>query len=193
MKTIYFITSNKGKYSEAKEKLRNLNITLVQHNIGYPEIQADCLEDVIHFGVEHIQKNFHKPFIIEDAGLFIDSLDGFPGVYSAYVYHTIGCKGILRLLKDANDKKRTAHFESVYAFKDPDDNDAFIFRGICPGKISSCMLGISGFGYDPIFVPTGNTKTFAQMSLKEKNSYSHRGKAIDQLIDFFKKINNRKF
>ena len=72
MKTINFITSNKGKLLEATEKLSVVNVKVVQRNIGYPEIQADTLEDVIRFGVEHIQERFNHPFILEDAGLFID-------------------------------------------------------------------------------------------------------------------------
>ena len=71
MKTIYFITSNEGKLKEAKNKLLEANIEVVQKNLGYPEIQANTLKDVAYFGVEHIQEKFNYPFILEDAGLFI--------------------------------------------------------------------------------------------------------------------------
>ena len=89
MKTIYFITGNKGKLEEAKKKFSTVDINVVQKDLGYPEIQAETLEDVAKFGVEHIQKQFDRPFILEDAGLFIDALDGFPGVYSSYVFYSI--------------------------------------------------------------------------------------------------------
>ncbi|UCH71673.1 MAG: non-canonical purine NTP pyrophosphatase, partial [Thermoplasmatales archaeon] len=99
MKKIYFVTGNEKKYLEAKEKLLKININVIQKNLGYPEIQVDTLEEVVFFGVKHIQKHFDKPFIIEDAGLFIESLNGFPGVYSSYVFHTVGCKGIIKIME----------------------------------------------------------------------------------------------
>lgn len=187
MKTIYFITSNKGKVLEAKQKLSTIDYEVVQKNLGYPEIQAIKLEDVATYGVEHVQKKFNQPFILEDAGLFIDALDGFPGVFSAYVFHTIGCEGILKLMekyKDENEHK--AVFRSVYAYGEPDKKPR-LFIGECIGVISQEIIGDHGFGYDPIFIPNGQNRTFAQMETDEKNYYSHRGKALDKLLDFFKK------
>jgi len=186
MKTIYFITSNKGKLSEAKRKLSDIGIEVVQRNLGYPEIQADTLEDVARFGVEHVQKRFNHTFILEDAGLFIDVLNGFPGVYSSYVFRTIGCKGILKLLEGHEANERKAVFRSVFAYKEPDENPVF-FVGECHGKISTAESGDHGFGFDPIFIPVGDTKTFAQMDVGEKNCFSHRGKSLEKFIDFFKK------
>ena len=90
MKQLYFITSNKGKLAEIQHRAKPFNITVIQQDLGYPEIQADSLEEVAEYGVNHIQQRFNKPFIVEDAGIFIDDLDGFPGVYSKYVYYTIG-------------------------------------------------------------------------------------------------------
>jgi XTP/dITP diphosphohydrolase len=182
MKTLYFITSNKSKFLEAQEKLKILNIKLVQKNLGYPEIQANTLKEVTRFGVAYIQKKFSHPFIIEDAGLFIDILKGFPGVYSSYIYHTIGCKGVLKLL-EGTEIGRTAMFRSVYGYKKPDKKPVF-FIGECHGTISREEKGESGFGYDPIFVPDGKARTFAQMTVVEKNNYSHRGMALEKFIDF---------
>ena len=183
MKTIYFITGNKGKFSEVKEKLKRLDVAVIQENLGYPEVQGDSLEEVAGCGVEHIKKRFLPPFIIEDAGLFVDALDGFPGVYSKYVFFTIGCKGILKLLEDK--KRRTAVFRSVYAYSEPNNKPLF-FIGECQGIITTKERGEGGFGYDPIFIPDGETKTFAEMGTEEKNTFSHRGKALDKLIDFLK-------
>ena len=187
MKTLYFITSNKGKVHEAKHRLSTMGIDVIQKNLGYPEIQAIRLEDVALYGVEHVQKIFNQPFILEDAGLFIESLDGFPGVFSAYAFHTIGCEGILKLMekyKDENEHK--AVFRSVYAYGEPDKKPR-LFIGECIGVISQEIIGDHGFGYDPIFIPNGQNRTFAQMETDEKNYYSHRGKALDKLLDFFKK------
>jgi len=184
MKTIYFVTSNKGKLIEAKEKLSAINIEVVQRNIGYPEVQVDTLEEVAHFGVEDVQKRFYQPFILEDAGLFIDVLNGFSGVYSSYVFRTIGCKGILKLLE--NIDKRKAVFRSVIAYKEP-KKDPMFFVGECRGRIFTKELGKHGFGFDPIFIPDGETKTFAQMEVREKNRLSHRARSLEKLMDFFKK------
>lgn len=184
MKTIYFITSNKGKLLEVKEKLSAVNVEVVQRDIGYPEVQADSLEDVARFGVEYIQKKIDHPLILEDAGLFIDVLQGFPGVYSSYVFYTIGLKGILKLLEGLDGDKRKACFRSVVAYKEPDKKPE-LFIGECCGRIATEELGEYGFGYDPIFILDGDTRTFAQMNVREKNRFSHRGKSLEKLIDFF--------
>jgi XTP/dITP diphosphohydrolase len=187
MKKIYFVTSNKGKVFEAKTILSKLKIKVIQINLGYPEIQADNLEEVALFGVNYLKKRFKNPFIIEDAGLFIDSLKGFPGVYSSYVFYRIGCSGILKLMNDKYDKDRNAFFKSVYAYFEP-KKEPVLFLGESKGKISCKILGTHGFGYDPIFIPDGEKKTFGQMGMEEKNFYSHRRKSLDKFIIYFKKL-----
>ena len=186
MKSIYFITSNKGKVIEVNNKLKHLNIEIIQKNIGYPEIQAETLEEVAIFGLKHVQNYISKPFILEDAGLFIEDLNGFPGVYSAFVYKKIGCKGILKLMENT-DKERKAYFKSVFAFSESHDKTV-LFDGICYGSISNQIIGKNGFGYDPIFIPDGEIRTFGQMKTEEKNKFSHRGKSLNKMEDFLKKI-----
>jgi len=186
MKKIYFITGNKGKVLEAKKMFSTTSIEVIQKNLGYPEIQADSLEEVACFGVNHVQERFDEPFFLEDAGLFIDELKGFPGVYSKYVFYTIGCKGVLKLLDHHNDEKRRACFRSVFAYNNPDSKPLY-FVGECYGTISEKPLGNNGFGYDPIFIPENSDKTFAQMLTEEKNCFSHRGKSLGKLIEFIKK------
>jgi XTP/dITP diphosphohydrolase len=183
VKTLYFITSNKGKYNEAKEAFSNINIEIIRENLGYSEIQANSLEEVVIFGVKQIQERFSYPFIIEDAGLFINALNGFPGVYSSYIFQTLGCIGILKLLKSLNKNQRQACFKSVYGYCLSDKKTKF-FTGECNGIISDKKIGENGFGYDPIFIPNNSNKTFAQMNTIEKNNYSHRGKSLAKLIDF---------
>jgi XTP/dITP diphosphohydrolase len=179
MKTIYFITGNKGKVQEATAKLRPLGFSVVQKHLGYPEIQADGLEEVALQGVEHVRMRFDEAFILEDAGLFIEALQGFPGVYSKYVFFTIGLSGILRLLDD--EINRAAVFRSVYAFSEPGKRPIIVL-GECKGTITTEECGKSGFGYDPIFIPIGSEKTFGEMTVSEKNQFSHRGKALEKLV-----------
>jgi len=179
MKELYFITSNKGKVKEAIEKLRPLGFSVVQKDLGYPEVQADSLEEVAQQGVEHVRAKFHQAFMLEDAGLFIEVLQGFPGVYSKYVFFTIGLPGILRLLDKV--KNRKAVFRSMYAYSEPGKKPVIV-TGECKGMISTEQRGEHGFGYDPIFIPNDEEKTFGEMTIEEKNQYSHRAKALDKLI-----------
>ena len=185
MRTLYFITSNKGKFLEAKEKLRPLGFSVIQKDLGYPEIQAESLEDVALQGITHVRMGFHEPFMLEDAGLFIESLHGFPGVYSKYVFFTIGLPGILRLLSGV--KERKAMFRSVYVYSEPRKKPIIVF-GECKGIISMKKQGTHGFGYDPIFIPDGAQKTFGEMTIEEKNQFSHRAKALEKLINVLRDL-----
>ena len=185
MHTLYFITGNKGKVFEATEKFKPLQITIEQKNLGYPEIQTDTLENVAKYGLNHlISQGIDHPFILEDAGIFIDDLKGFPGVYSSYVYHTIGLKGILNLL--AKSINRDAYFKSVFAYATPKGNMQ-LFIGECKGTIIYEEKGTGGFGFDPIFKPNGSNETFAEMHIEEKNKISHRGKSLEKLYQYLKK------
>jgi XTP/dITP diphosphohydrolase len=188
MKTIYFITSNKGKVHEATEKLKKFDYNIVQKDYGYPEIQTDSLDKVAQFGVKHLQRNgVDHPFILEDAGIFIEALKGFPGVYSSYAYFTVELSGILKLLEDVPSEARSAQFQSVFAYGTP-QGECKLFTGICKGEITTKKQGEKGFGYDPIFQPTGFDKTFAEMNTEEKNQVSHRAKSLDKLVSFLKKL-----
>ena len=185
MKTLYFITGNKGKVIEAEEKFKKINIKIIQKDLGYPEPQVESLEDVACFGIDYLKDKINHPFILEDAGIFIEELNGFPGVYSKYVFYTIGCNGILKLLK--NIKNRKAVFRSVYGYYNKEKKIKF-FIGECKGRISEKIIGNKGFGYDPIFIPKDQNKTFAEMNIDEKNNYSHRGKSLVKMINYLRKL-----
>ncbi len=169
---IYFVTGNRGKFEEAKGILGEVE----QRNLGYTEIQAGTLEEVAAFGMREVKEKLAGPVMIEDAGLFIETLQGFPGVYSAYVFDTIGNEGILRLLEDVEDRK--AVFRSVLGYAEP-GMEPILFRGELEGEITVEPRGSGGFGYDPIFKV--GKKTIAEMSLEEKNMISHRGASIRAL------------
>lgn len=182
---LYFITSNPGKFKEVCENLAPLGYTVKNLKIEYPELQVDTLDEVAKFGVDWLNKKVDNPFIIEDSGLFIEALNNFPGVYSAYVFKTIGHEGILKLLK--NKSKRSAYFESCIGYFNrthAGKSEVLMFKGKCAGYIAKQPNGNNGFGYDPIFVPKGETRTFAEMSAAEKNRVSHRGKALKQFIKY---------
>lgn len=179
-KTLTVITSNEGKYKEYREKLEDHYSEIEMTDVGYPEIQTDKLEDVVEFALEVLSER--SPLIIDDSGLFIDHLGGFPGVYSSYVMKTLGCDGILSLMKDEEDRR--ARFECVIGYLGAEKK---VFKGVSEGTITQEKRGKGGFGYDPIFQPEESERTYAEMSSAEKNKISHRGRAMEELMSFVKK------
>jgi len=188
MKTIEFITSNEGKAIEVASRFKTHGYQVVQKQYDYPEIQADTHREVVEFGLEYIidKYDIKNPLLIDDSGLYVQALNGFPGVYSAYVLRTIGYPGILKIMSGIQDRK--AYFEACLGYKEP-GKDAILAFGRVDGEISQePMEGTHGFGFDPVFVPyIGIGKladvSFAQMEINEKNKYSHRSKAITDLIN----------
>ncbi len=190
-KVAYFVTSNIHKFHEARRVLSEYKIATAKLRVGAVEIQDDSLENIAEASVLDAVKNCGLPIFVEDAGLFIEALKGFPGPYSKYVYNTVGVKGILKLMK--NIENRSAHFQSVIAFSSPDEQP-ICFRGNVDGKISLQERGTSGFGYDPIFEPTeGDGRTFAEMTLNEKNGYSHRAEALRKFAEWYSSFYKRIF
>ena len=124
---------------------------------------------------------------MEDAGLFIKALSGFPGPYAAYVYKTIHNSGILKLIENSVD--RHAEFHSVIAYCDNQTPcEPICFEGEVKGQVTVAERkeqGKSGFGFDPIFQPNGSKETFAEMTIAEKNGYSHRAHAIRQFAEWY--------
>lgn len=175
---ITFVTSNRHKFEEVSAIFNDAGIELSWEQMKYEEIQADTTEEVSRNSCIKLIGQIHGDFFIEDTGLFIDSLKGFPGVYSSYVQKTIGNDGIIRLLKDRPDN---AMFKTVLT--------AYIngtikqFTGILEGSIASGERGEGGFGYDPVFIPSGYGKTLSEMDLTEKNRVSHRFRAVKGLVE----------
>ncbi len=173
-----FVTGNPAKFEEASALIPGLK----QADIGPPEIQADRLEDVARFSVEYAYKELGEPCFVEDAGLFVNALNGFPGAYSHYAFDTIGSKGILRLLEGVKD--RGARFEACIAYHD--GKGVRVFSGRVDGAIASRELGSGGFGFDPIFVPNGHDRTFAE-DPAHKQEVSHRARALRKFLGFLGK------
>jgi len=176
-------TGNIGKLKEIKKWLEPMGIEVTLLDREFIETQVDSLDEVILNGMDimEMEGGIEGAFIKDDSGLFIDALSGFPGVYSSYVHRTLGNKGILKLMEGKND--RTASFKTVIGLYLPGEGVS-LFHGECRGTLSSEERGKQGFGYDPIFIPEGEERTFAEMSLEEKNSISHRIRAIKGLVDF---------
>ncbi len=190
-KVAYFVTTNIHKFQEARRVLSEYKIATAMLRVGAIEIQDDKTENIAKASAIDAVKNSGLPIFVEDAGIFIKSLKGFPGPYSSYVYRTVGTKGILKLMK--NIKNRDAHFQAVIAFSSPEEQPT-CFHGKVKGKISLEERGTSGFGYDPIFEPLkGEGRTFAEMTTEEKNQFSHRAEALRKFAEWYASGAKRRF
>lgn len=178
----FFVTSNIHKFNEVRKVLAEYEIATAMLRVEAVEIQDDSIEEIAKASAVNAMKRCGLPIIVEDAGLFIEALKGFPGPYSSYVYRTIGTGGILRLMK--NVEKREAYFHSVVAFSSPDEPPR-CFHGKAEGKIVKEERGRRGFGFDPIFSLSGRNRTFAEMTTEEKNRYSHRGQALRKFAKWY--------
>lgn len=185
-KVAFLVTGNINKFHEARHILAEYGISLAMLRIDSIEIQDDNLEKIAKTSAIDAVAKVGLPVFVEDAGLFIKALKGFPGPYSSYVYRKIGNKGILKLLE--NVKNREAYFLSVIAYHSPEEKAPKCFQGCVEGEISTEERGKGGFGFDPIFVPfKGGGKTFGEMSLAEKNKLSHRAEALRKFAEWYKR------
>lgn len=179
---IRFVTTNAGKYREVSALLASHGIEVEHFELLLPEVQADTIEDVVAYSVKVLSEESEFDFLVDDSGFFVDALKGFPGVYSAYVHRTIGLAGVLTLLEVV--EKRQARFQTVMGLRV--SGEMHTFSGECRGTVTREPRGTGGFGFDPIFIPDGHERTFAEMTIEEKNAISHRGSAAKQLADFLK-------
>lgn len=178
MQSLSFVTGNKGKLHEATEALAPLGFRVVGSDLKPVEIQADSLHEVSRAKCDVLRGRIEPPFMVDDGGLFVPALADFPGVFSAHALKTIGVPGILKLMEGVEDRR--ARFEAVISLFD--GNDIMSFHGRCDGSLTRApRAGGHGFGFDPIFVPEGQTRTFAELPAAYKNEFSHRGRALAKL------------
>ncbi|WP_135663964.1 RdgB/HAM1 family non-canonical purine NTP pyrophosphatase [Halorhabdus rudnickae] len=179
---IQFVTGNEGKVREARTAL---DTRVEQFTYDYAEIQSDDLAAIAAHGAREAYREVGGAVMVEDSGLFVGALDGFPGPYSAYVEDTLGIERVWRLVEPEDD--HSAAFRSLIGYCDGSelagaptvrdgDPPVAIFEGRVAGEIVP-PRGDGGFGYDPIF--EYDDRTFGEMDPNEKNEYSHRGRAMD--------------
>ena len=183
METLTFASSNQNKFLEVQSILSIRNITIDFSKIHLVEIQSDSLEEIAREKAKTAFAKVRRQVIVEDDGLFIDSLGGFPGQYSSFVFRTIGNDGILKLL--TGSANRSAYFRSLIAFYN--GITLSISEGRVDGRISERVTEGGGWGYDPIFVPDGTDLTFAELK-KSKNEYSHRKRALEKFAQWYLKL-----
>lgn len=181
-----FLTSNKNKFLEISSLASHYGMDIEWLNYPKVEIQSDSLEEIARTSAIIAYNQLQKPLFVEDTGLFIEALNGFPGPYTNFVRKTIGIEGVLKLLQTIENRR--AYFKTVICYVD--SKIIRTFTGIVFGHISQEARGSQGFGFDPIFIPEGYTKTFAELSIEEKNKVSHRAIALKNFINFYMEYHN---
>ena len=185
---LIFATSNQNKVLEIQKILpKKFNIKSLKDLNYFEDVPENetTIEGNAIFKAKYIYEKFNINVFADDTGLEVEALNGEPGVHSARYAGTTRSseKNIKKLLKNLkNIKNRNARFKTVIALII--DNKLHIFSGIVEGYILDSPKGNNGFGYDPIFCPNGFDKSFAELTLKEKNLISHRSFAMKKLIDF---------
>lgn len=189
---ILIATNNQNKINEIKSKLVDTEIEIFSPlELGIIDLKviedADTLEGNALLKAKAFYNKSGMPSISDDTGLFVETLNGQPGVYSAryagdQANSIDNCNKLLNNLKDIEN--RNAYFETVICYYD--GNNTNYLSGKCKGKITKEYKGNNGFGYDPIFIPDGYELTFAELSKDVKNKISHRGLAVDNFIKFIK-------
>ncbi len=170
-------TSSDDKYKEAKDILAEFGVELGRIDVEKIEIQADDPVEIVGYSLRQMEDD-GRTVVMEDAGIFIEHLGGFPGPYSSYVLKRLDNPGILKLMESIEDRR--AHYQSAVAIRLGDEIHSF--RGYVRGTIAKNIRGTGGFGYDPIFIPDeGDGRTFGEMTDDEKNAISHRARAFRYL------------
>jgi XTP/dITP diphosphohydrolase len=189
-KMVFFATANIHKFNEVRVVLAQHGLAAGMLRVKAVEIQSDSLAEIASSSALDAYKRCHMPLLVEDAGLFVDELKGFPGPYAAYVYKTVKNAGLLKLMERVTNRKAT--FKSVIVYCDSTDLAKTVcFEGEIQGKITKrekVRSDQSAFGFDPIFEPQGSAKTFAEMTIEEKNGFSHRAQAINKFADWYMKL-----
>ncbi|MCM1324571.1 MAG: RdgB/HAM1 family non-canonical purine NTP pyrophosphatase [Acetobacter sp.] len=189
-KDIIFASHNKGKISEIKEILSPLGINVLSgEDLDLPDVEetGKTFEENAYIKALAAAKKQNIPCFADDSGLCVDAMGGRPGVYTArYAPNRDFDKGMDKLLNElaeTNSGNRAAHFSCVIVLAYPDGKYKS-FEGRVDGSIASQKSGNAGFGYDPIFIPTGFNRSFAEFNSDEKNKISHRGRALQKFIQY---------
>nr|WP_247672655.1 non-canonical purine NTP diphosphatase [Aquimarina sp. MMG016] len=185
---LVFATNNLNKLKEVQvlmpSHIQLLSLSDINCTEDIPET-SDTIEGNAIQKAQYIKEKYGYECFADDTGLEVEAINGDPGVYSARYAgpEKDADNNMNKLLQELKGQvNRDAQFKTVIALEL--NNELKTFTGICKGTITQDKQGDGGFGYDPIFLPKGYTKTFAELSLAEKNRIGHRGKAVQQLIKF---------
>jgi len=175
---VTFVSTNAGKVREVQEILGAYGHTVRWVSRSLPEPQADDLEQVVLAKLEAV-RDLPGYVLVEDSGLFVPSLHGFPGIYSAHFLKVWKFGPLLELLEH---RGRSAFFRTVVGLRKGRRHWTFV--GEVHGAIAPRPVGRKGFGYDPIFIPRGWDRTFGEATTAQKNAVSHRARAVRKVGAF---------
>lgn len=174
---INLVTSNKNKVMEFRQVLEP-QIKVNHVEMSYPELRHDSNEEIAKDSANRLSLQLGKPVVVEDSGIFIEALNGFPGVCSAYIHKRIGLEGILKLMQGITN--RNIFYFSAVAFAKP-GQEPIVFTGRQEGTLALSIRGKFGWGHDPLFIPKGEEKTLGEMAEPKK---THRATAVKKLKEY---------
>ncbi|HEX9721688.1 MAG TPA: RdgB/HAM1 family non-canonical purine NTP pyrophosphatase [Candidatus Paceibacterota bacterium] len=179
---VTFVTTNKHKFQEVQDILKNYAIELEHLDMEYEENHDSSLDEIARSAAKKLAEKLQKPVVLEDTGLFFEAYNNFPGALPKFVIHSIGFKGIFKLLQG---ESRKAYFKTMAAFCQP-GQEPVLFEGIMRGEIAEEIHNQDKdeMPYDKIFIPKGKTKTISDMTLEEKNSFSQRAQAFRKFGEY---------
>ena len=195
MNRLLLASRNKDKLKEIQQVLTPYDIELKSaldyEHLEEVEEDQDSFEGNALKKARYVHQETGEPALADDTGLEVDALDGAPGIYSAryageQATYQDNVDKLLATLDGIETDKRTARFRTVLALIT--GSQEVLLNGVCKGTIISTPRGKGGFGYDPVFVPEGYEKTFAELNSREKNKISHRGKALEKFRNFLENI-----
>jgi XTP/dITP diphosphohydrolase len=184
--SIVLVTQNKHKLAELSPLFEKYGMQFETTSLEKLEIQSNSVEEIAKAAASHAFVTLNRPVVLDDTGFFVSALKDFPGAFAAFVLQSIGYEGILKLLEGVED--RSARFVTAVGFCDGTHLKTFI--GEVHGTVSDEPSGSEGFGYDPIFIPEGFTKTYADLTFTEKVSISHRSRAFRKFLEWEVSIPN---
>ena len=179
--SIVLVTQNEHKILELTPLFEEYDVPFETTDLSKWEVRSFSVGNVALEAAKFAYGKLKRPVVVDDTGLYIESLNGFPGPTASYVLESIGIEGVLKLMDSVED--RDAHFDTAVGFA-----NGWVFRyfiGTVYGNIATEPAGKGGFGYDPIFIPEGETRTYAQLSTQEKVKISHRTEAFRKFLEWY--------
>lgn len=182
MRKVIFVTSQKGKVEEA-QRILGESFLIKQTDVDLEEIQAIKGRDVVGYKAKEAFRVLKKPVVVEDTSLYFEAWKGLPGALIRWFLETVRCEGICKMMSSEKNRKAVAESAMTYC----DGKVIKSVLGRVKGSIPLKPRGKFGFGWDPIFIPEGFKKTFAEMTMKEKNQISMRKTALEKLRKYLTK------
>jgi XTP/dITP diphosphohydrolase len=179
--SLVLVTQNEHKIKELTPLFEEYGVPFETTDLSKYEVRSHSVGNVALEAAKYAYGKLKRAVVVDDTSLAIEALNGFPGPTARYVLESIGIEGVLKLMEGVDD--RDAYFDTAVGFA-----NGWVFRyfiGTVYGDITTEPMGEGGFGYDPIFIPEGETRTYAELSLDEKVKISHRTEAFRKFLEWY--------